>query len=804
MPSSTEQAPAEPSTASTSATTPMAVDDGVTRLVKALKKLNRCREPSELIYQHDSPLPPQEPPHGVSEDYSITVARRIAIIMARLSDLALPASQNTRTPRVVLQELMDIVRHGLFLALPYDMRQGGQDTASLKSFFNVYVSAQRVPIEAMVEGLYTITYVSAKLRVELVTLQLQRRLREELSSVTQDDHLAALMVTDTLLEDFMELYNNVLRTVPAGKDLTPAEAAALLPTIARYYYQLGEWIMLTETANTIPAVSLTRVRRVQIEGRSGVVDVELTRPSPDTPWGLLFNEQGHLVDIDVAMRIGDKPRELHNLLKCSKDGAAIVAVNEAVVGGKRRTATATEVFTAIQAASQGRKRIHLQIRSNSFKSSALFMPKQVAFALPAQGNEGAYGQRASLLLHRTSAEAEWLCDIRDNLLWVAPPVRMLSSEAAEFVRAFPQRLRVLAINGVEVLTAAQGRALMERAETLLLDLVVTPPPLPGAAVSAARSRRGRDTAAKDSAKGALSTLSAEVVEKRVREVTQRRLTEEELAAAVAAVESASAPLVDATAAADVSATVKQAAAAAEVGRGKGKKAASQGKRSTSLTPPPSSPPAAVVTTGLALRGETMDDAVQRVLKEMLQQEQAEQGEAAHSQTASSTTATSPKQESPGVSEDAVDLSVEDVYGKEGGSVQASTPIASQDVLEPTAHSTPPSTGPAPCVFDNDVKLLQLSEEHMVLERPSKSQPWGLPIGRSSDLSAAPNRLPLRLLRLPTTTTAGSGSHPFLQTFAASPDTWYIARVNGKKATDAEATIKYMGKLSKMTLRFLRK
>lgn len=443
-------------------------------LVEILQHLDRIQEPSELIYRQDALLSANPPPHGIVEEYSVTVARRVSTILSRLSRLADPQSLLVMTPRAVLLALMDIVRHGLLMGLPDGMRHVGRDIDSHAAAFHLYISSRRVPIASMAEGLHTITYVSVKLRFEMVMLQLRARLEEEMRAATKEEELAALLVTETLLEDFVVVYNNVLLTIPAGRCISVPQASMLLPTIIRYYYQLGDWVMCTANVSSVSPLSLTRVTRVSCDDEKGVVDIELRRPAPDTPWGLLFNEKSRLIGMDVSMRVHDKARELHALLRCTQTGATIVAVNETPVRASDLDFS-HEALTAIHDASVNRKRIKLTAKAAGFKAAIRNVPVEVAFSLPPQGGEGASGQRASLLLHRLAAEVPWRFSIDEHLHWIHPPLAMLSDECKSFVRQYSRRLRLLAVNGVEIFSAPQAVELVQQVEAVLLELVVLPP-----------------------------------------------------------------------------------------------------------------------------------------------------------------------------------------------------------------------------------------------------------------------------------------------------------------------------------------
>lgn len=688
---------------------------------------------------------------------SLDMARRVATMMRRLDHLAQPRTQTMILPRAVLMELTDIIRHGLILALPhlqpphaaasragttsefvhpttppatwsqervgtrvfdspshtwqppvqdrYATTYYSQDAAQthkqeMKMRFHACISARRVSMTAVMEGLYTLTYVSVKLRLELVLAQLQRRLQEELSALSHstsavphmnnnnaslaltssssapfneaqqraqqqqqqqqllpeqqarsDSHtvhmsaahnasestLLSLMVTQILVDDLSSVYDNMLLLLPLCGDgaMSASRATQLMPALMRYYYQLADWVLRVEDstlsmysahppawasaeevekgASALCATPmLTRVTRVDCDERRGVVTVHLHRPTLRTPWGLLFTQQGTLLDVDAIMRLQPRARELHALLATTTFGAHVIAVNEdrivAPSSVKRCASTtsnnknnttnayfddnanannnlndamdsasmnipaghAARVIQSIAEHSAHRKTLQLTLRSHAFRAAVQRAATEVAFVVSPQGGESTGGQRASILLHRRSATTAWSFTLRDAhrptpafvsrtseeadsacnehrvasthtnqlngtmrtplqdstntlivstnvpaldthnstagvspmhralpalmssastssssasllnrsphrvVLWQPPPSRALSPDARAFVRRFAGRLCVYAMNGVEVRSAAQGAALAETVETVLLDLVVLP------------------------------------------------------------------------------------------------------------------------------------------------------------------------------------------------------------------------------------------------------------------------------------------------------------------------------------------
>ncbi|GET91096.1 hypothetical protein, conserved [Leishmania tarentolae] len=765
-------------------------------LAEALNRLNSCTEPADLIYGKDAahilgsapasesaaPTLSQSRDPSPVDDYSVLLARRIGTMVARLNELSNPTSQVILTPRMVLCELMDIVRHALYDSLPVDMQKGASPTekAALVTQFNSYISSRQVPIDAAVEGLYAVSYVSVKLRIELVALQLQRRIREELTkkhTKTSAASVAALVVTQTLLEDFMAVYKNIMLTVPiikaAVREGSADEAARrLAPVYPQYYYQLCDWVLVLEKTMNSPPMSYTQVTRVTINEHDGTVVVEFHRPTAETPWGLLLNEQGALVSIDISLRVFEKARKLHDLLHCAPQGAFIVMINghsiDPVIQGDYAAYT-RRLLQTLQSMTEGRKNVQLVLKSSSFKAEARSLPTEVAFLAPPQGGEGTSGQRVTLVLRRQSTAAEWGFTVDEQLYWHAPSPHILSKPAEAFVREYGMHLRLLAVNGVEALHMTQVQLLIEVAETVVLELLVMPksahdrltashstrkmPPVAG-------TTQNREILPPDATESR-NTIRHEGVrrdrtEAAVRKFLQQRVPASTEAATPSAVNlpiAMETPLVEASTLPSLPSAAAAVIAAEDFRKGKkrGRKAKAP---KPSVTESTVSPTTAISgpTTGTEATAMPLTGAIAQQSDGMEADQTA--GEA------SNQTAACPQQ-------------------------TEATPVQ-------------------PCTFDNQVQLTHLSDDEMVLERPSVDTPWGLPIGRLTDASEAPQKLPLRLMSLPSSRKARVRQHPFYNNFKTQPPTWYIAAVNGTPASDPEATLKHISQLTRMTLRFLRK
>ncbi|KAG5471989.1 hypothetical protein CUR178_02654 [Leishmania enriettii] len=750
-------------------------------LTQALSRLNSCREPTDLIYSKDAalilgdaaparsvaPSVSPAPESSLVDEYSVLLARRIGTMVARLNELSSPTSQVVLTPRMVLYELMDIVRQALYASLPPEMQRSAPptDKAAVAKEFHSCVSSRKVPLDSAVEGLYVVSYVSVKLRVELVALQLQRRIREELAKKRVESceaSVAALVVTQTLLEDFVGVYNNIMLTVPiikaAVREGNADEAAQrLAPVYPQYFYQLCDWVLVLESTMGTPPISYTQVKRIAIDEQKGTVVVDLYRPTLETPWGLLLNEQGALVDIDVSLRVFEKAKELHNLLQATPQGASIVKIKDLVIGPAVNgdyAAYTRQLLQALQSATEGRKKVQIMLESSAFKAEARSLPTEVTFLAPPQGGEGTSGQRVTLVLRRQSTSVEWGFTVDDQLYWHAPSPRILSASAKEFVRDYGKHLRLLAVNGVEALHMTQVQLLIEAVETVVLELLVMPEYAQDHLTASRSTAAPRPATATASSRAASSVADAErrnamhgedLDEGRMEAAMAKHVQQRASADASSVVDSPIAmetPLVEANAIAP-----GPAAAAAVVSAGDVKKGKKHGRE-------------------------------RKALKESLAGSAVSQAAAMPSLAATSRNGDSREVEN--VASDKSKLPGAKPGKSEGG--------------EPDG----------PCTFDNNVKLTHFTEDEMVLERPSVDMPWGLPIGRLSDPSATPQQLPLRLMSLPLSRKARAYRHPFFRDFKKQPSTWYIAQVNGTPASDAEATLKQISQLTRMTLRFLRK
>ncbi|KAG5495807.1 hypothetical protein JIQ42_02672 [Leishmania sp. Namibia] len=754
-------------------------------LTGALSRLNSCREPADLIYSKDAaqilgnaaparsvaPSVSPAPESSLVDEYSVLLARRIGTMVARLNELSSPTSQVVLTPRMVLCELMDIVRQALYASLPPEMQRSAPptDKAAMAKEFHSCVSSRKVPMDCAVEGLYVVSYVSVKLRVELVALQLQRRIREELAKKlveTCEASVAALVVTQTLLEDFVGVYNNIMLTVPiikaAVREGNADEAAQrLAPVYPQYFYQLCDWVLVLESTMSTPPISYTQVKRIAIDEQKGTVVVDLYRPTLETPWGLLLNEQGALVDIDVSLRVFEKAKELHNLLQATPQGASIVKIKDLVVGpvvNGDYAAYTHQLLQTLQSATEGCKKVQIMLESSAFKAEARSLPTEVTFLAPPQGGEGTSGQRVTLVLRRQSTSVEWGFTVDEQLYWHAPSPRILSASAKEFVRGYGKHLRLLAVNGVEALHMTQVQLLIEAVETVVLELLVMPKYVQDRLAASRSTAAPRPATTTASSKEASSVADAERcnalrgedldegrMEAAMAKHVQQRVSADAAADAPSAIDP---PIAMETPLVEASATAPGPAAAAAVVSAEGVKKGKKRERKPK-----------------ALKESLAESAVSRAA------------------AVPSLAATSPDGDSREVENAASD--------------ESKLPGAKPEKSEGGEPD-------GPCTFDNNVKLTHFTEDEMVLERPSVDMPWGLPIGRLSDPSGTPQQLPLRLMSLPIGRKARAYRHPFLRDFKKQPSTWYIAQVNGTPASDAEATLKQISQLTRMTLRFLRK
>ncbi|RNF23839.1 hypothetical protein TcG_01191 [Trypanosoma cruzi] len=442
------------------------MEDGMT----ASQRLQQWGAAAELLYAPNSPI--NQPP-SPKEPHTFLVARRIATVMARLNDLCQKESEVLLTPRDALLELADIVRFAL-VSFHKEVVTGQLDRAQVASVLAEYVAHRTAPQAGMVEGLHVIAWVSIKLRVELFLEQLRRRLNMELESSHNNQRTAqqvgALRTTLTLLNDFESFYDNILVTFPCVQlmDTTPDAAEQMMPILSRQYYQLADWVVLVEVCTTQPPITETWVQSVDREAST----VVLRRTDIASPWGLIFNQCGQIVDIDTSLRsVSEEGEELHRLLCCTTEGAKIVAVNSTTIPDISSVG-AEEVLEIFKNATKSNKRIAIQLANGALKQPSV---QQLAFLLPNQGGEGSSGQRATLVLHRPDRSMPWGCELTEELIVSGLPKRCTSVRARNFLADYRGRVALMAVNGVEVTTVAQAEALCAHTETIVMNFVVVAP-----------------------------------------------------------------------------------------------------------------------------------------------------------------------------------------------------------------------------------------------------------------------------------------------------------------------------------------
>lgn len=429
----------------------------------------------------------------------------------------------------------------------------------------------------------------AALRDERQAKKKNRSSVEPLEEVKEEHAIAELLSTSTLLSDFMQHYLGVIQyyslcqTVnkkPTNASVATAtvkrlprdqigfslvreggeglvhlsEAAAVL---IRHYYALSSWILLVETAAHASPIALSRVTKVEYgpEGTAGspgkkkalkqgkgtslgagMVRVALQRPSKDIPWGLLFTEEGKLLDVDVGMRVESKAQEMHQHLQITSGGATIVSVNgkrlrpaplekaltsptssgssSSHSGGKKKPheANAGEqasyyryVLETIHEVSQHSRSLELVLHSPLWTPSCLRQrPQELLFYAPKGG------RAAFFVLHRSDVQAPWCFSIEEEhqqvvkeesgrlgkqLFWHVPTAQeggaggvSFSAAARKFLEAHRGQLGLVAVNGVKVVSGAQAAALLQHARTVQLQVETLP--------SASRTSRDRQSMAR--------------------------------------------------------------------------------------------------------------------------------------------------------------------------------------------------------------------------------------------------------------------------------------------------------------------
>ncbi|CAD2213925.1 hypothetical protein AGDE_09176 [Angomonas deanei] len=349
----------------------------------------------------------------------------------------------------------------------------------------------------MVKGSSLLSYVSVKLRMELALGLLKQKTETRVWLPTvNEEALAALHCTRILLQDLQEVFDHIVLLVPSLTNERHiqllSDRSALEPlhaSLVRYYYQLTDWCLLSLNSGVLSGLSYTRVKSVVCDGRKGIVDVELVRPSTAVPWGLLFNEQAHLIGVDIGLRTQEKAQTLHQLLLCSQEGATLLSVNNTkLTSGKNKTLDARGILQAVREQSTTGTTLSLQLKAEGFRDKLRLHPFQLAFLVPPQGAEGAAGQRASLWLQRLDARVSWALHFEESQLDYGTygsflqfkanktVFKSISPEAREFLEYYTDRLRVLYVNGIEARDAAHAQSLLEGRECARIDIVVTPHP----------------------------------------------------------------------------------------------------------------------------------------------------------------------------------------------------------------------------------------------------------------------------------------------------------------------------------------
>ncbi|ORC90615.1 uncharacterized protein TM35_000084130 [Trypanosoma theileri] len=445
------------------------------------QRLQQWGAAAELLYAPHSPVH-QPPSH--KEPHAFLVARRIATVMARLNELCQKEAEVLMTPREALLELADIIRFGL-VSFHKEVVLGQLDQREIAAVLAEYIAHRTAPQAGVVEGLHVIAWISVKLRVEMFLQQLRMRLKVELENshsggIRSEEQVVALNTTIILANDFETSYDNLLVTFPCVQlmDSAPEAAEQLMPVLSKQYYQLAQWVELVEnTTLQSPNTSKdenssTKVQSIDRESSTVVI----RRTDLTSPWGLIFNECGRLVDVDISLRSASaEGEELHRLLRCTTEGASVIAINSTTVPNILPDG-AEEVLEIIKNTTSEYKRITMKLESNTFKQLHI---QQLAFFLPNQGGEGSSGQRAILVLHRPDRNMPWGFNFSEDLVVQHIPAHNMSINAKTFFSEYQGTVVLLAVNGVEVTTPIQADALCIHSETIVLNLVVLTPAMIG-------------------------------------------------------------------------------------------------------------------------------------------------------------------------------------------------------------------------------------------------------------------------------------------------------------------------------------
>ncbi|RNF02775.1 hypothetical protein TraAM80_06226 [Trypanosoma rangeli] len=355
--------------------------------------------------------------------------------------------------------------------------------------WSVAVTHRSVSGTRIMEGLHVLTCPGVQLRLEIAVARLRERLKEEVVGGINWEafphtpkELQALRATTMLLDDFEAFYRCLLATFPCARVMGSSHVpVALLPVLYELYYQVGEWVLETEfTARAKPGARVQSFERKKLQ-------FMLLRPDKDSPWGLQFNHNGKLTGVSAVVRAASTAGEkLHQCMRTSKGGLSLLSCNSKQVNFNEMDGI--QATAKVDALTPKQKRLFakVQLVSDSTPSVELLAFHATGAehpSLPQQQQQQQQQERgpeelpvATLVLHRDNYNVSWDVAITRDLLVVSIPGCIFSPAALAFFARYPRRVRIAAINGVEVTSAAQVEALSSTINTIVLDLQTIPAP----------------------------------------------------------------------------------------------------------------------------------------------------------------------------------------------------------------------------------------------------------------------------------------------------------------------------------------
>lgn len=434
----------------------------------------------------------QHQKHGVTkwDPYSIRLARRVVAVVERLDNHREKSLGLGATPREKLLALAEVVRLCLesFDPLGTPLVQGAAFPFKTPSSFlspsppvewERAVDKRVVSGTMIMEGLHILTYPSVQLRIEASVEQLLQHIMEEFNGGSKrtmrhsPEELRALRATTMLLEDFDALYKRIVCVFPCVRMMgSPHIPVALLPIVIKLYYKMAEWVRdaeVTGELNSFAQITVFKKKKLFVKMRRGDKNV---------PWGLQFNDEGRVVQVNPSVRSGSHAAEvLHGLTQFFKKGLSIVELNSQPVSFANLTAK--QATDKLHFWTIDDSRLSLTMQDDHTTPPLL---EQLAFFVVPGAKKQCGTLRdgddtcATLVLHRELCGISWDIRLTSELCVVDVPTSILSKEAATFFKTHHKQLRIGAINGVKVTRAYQVEALSQFVNTIVIDFYKVPPP----------------------------------------------------------------------------------------------------------------------------------------------------------------------------------------------------------------------------------------------------------------------------------------------------------------------------------------